>query len=218
MINRLVKSRLAAQPPARGPARVTYFAGAQTRADNSDRAAQRTATGVGLQDVVDPGPLQIATGAFYDGNLNPRTRHRSLYLGLGGAGVHQIDGPLETIGAVSYSIGCSTCASVYVADDTHRLLLALQRGGDGAFHGTQLLDLASGGSTLRFHLIVNGNNGPVRSLSLKRAARTGGVTAIRETCELNANNRGDSFRCRRTASHDDGDDNDDEDDDDHYSR
>jgi hypothetical protein len=140
-----------------------------------------THSGVGLQDIGDPQPLQIVTGAFYDDNVNPRTHHPSLYLGLGGAGVHRIDGPLDTLGAIDYIIGCPFCETLKLFDDTDHLILNLHRAPDGTFHAVQLLDL-SGASKLRFHFEAGGNSSPEQTINLVNAGKTGGVISFHETC------------------------------------
>jgi hypothetical protein len=153
-----------------------------------------TDVGVSFFDQSDPEPLQIATGAFYDESLNPRTGHPSLYLGLGGAGVHRIDGPLDTLGAVTFSIICPACISVFAFDDIHHLIVGLRESADGTFHATQLFDLR-GTSTYQFHFVIDGTATDEQTIKITQP-KSGEVISIQQTCDSDEHGH---HKCKRSG-------------------
>ena len=137
-----------------------------------------THTGAGLQDLFDTEPLQTASDAFYDDHNNPATRSPSLYIALNGAGVHRIDGPLDSLTGAQYNVRCDRCRTVLAVDLLNRLTIPLRPFPDGTFHTTELLNLG-GTKHFTYRFEIDGRETEVTRVDVNDAAS---VIAITEAC------------------------------------
>jgi hypothetical protein len=141
-----------------------------------------THTGTGLQDILDPQPLETPSGAYYDPTLV--NGQPSLHVSLNGAGVQMVQGPFAAPGEIKLVASCAACKQLTYLDDTHQRQISLRQFRDGTWRSNQLLNL-SGLSAISFHFSIDGVVTSPQTVDLRGAQETGAVT-VTETCSSSA--------------------------------